>query len=115
MNVFNFLFGSKSSKDPRIQILDPTAYKAAMKEHSPVQLVDVRTEREFKNGHIPGAVLIDFFDQEHFLKSFESFKKDLPLFLYCRSGNRSQKAARRLIQLGFTQIIDLQGGILAWE
>ena len=115
MNVFNFLFGSKSSKDPRIQILDPKGYKALMKEHSPVQLVDVRTQREFDQGHLQGAVLVDYFDQQNFLKSFESFRKDLPLFIYCRSGNRSQKAARKLLQLGFEKVIDLQGGILAWE
>ncbi|MBT8209239.1 MAG: rhodanese-like domain-containing protein, partial [Eudoraea sp.] len=80
-----------------------------------VQLVDVRTQREFRSGHIGKAMNIDFFKGGEFIKAFEDFDKQKPLYLYCRSGNRSQKAARKLVSLGFEKIYDLKGGILRWE
>jgi rhodanese-related sulfurtransferase len=41
--------------------------------------------------------------------------KEIPIYLYCRSGGRSNKAARQLISLGFKEIYDLQGGYLGWK
>lgn len=78
-----------------------------------VQLVDVRTPEEFQEGHIEGAVNIDYKGEE-FLKQFSEFDKDEPVYLYCRSGNRSGKASELLSEAGFKNIIDLKGGYMAW-
>ncbi len=114
MSFLSTIFKSKSVVSDKIEILDTKAYKEAVigKE---VQLVDVRTQREFRSGHIGRARNIDFFKGGEFLQAFEDFDKQKPLYLYCRSGNRSQKAARKLVSLGFEKIYDLKGGILRWE
>ncbi|MDT7827477.1 rhodanese-like domain-containing protein [Pricia sp. S334] len=80
-----------------------------------VQLVDVRTSGEFHGGHIKKAVNIDVMDAMNFQKAFEKLDKDKPVYLYCRSGARSRKAAKRLVGMGFSEIYDLKGGYMRWS
>ncbi len=76
-----------------------------------VMIVDVRTPAEYAEGHIAGAVNLP-------LQTIESWYKDLPkdkpVYLYCRSGNRSQQAAEFLKKKGFSNVYNEQGGIIAW-
>ena len=76
-------------------------------------ILDVRREDEFAEGHIPGAINIPnetIADKEIFLLS----DKNKTIYVYCRSGNRSKQAAAKLVQLGYTNIIEF-GGILDWD
>ncbi len=114
MSLFKTLFGSKTEQSDKFEILEVTKYKEAIKDPK-VQLVDVRTAKEYKRWHIGKAINIDFFSKVDFQKSFEKLQKDKPVYLYCQSGNRSQKAARKLIELGFEKIYDLKGGIIRWK
>ncbi len=114
MSFLSAIFKSGSVDSDKIEILDTRAYKDAVLGKK-VQLVDVRTQREFRSGHIGRAVNIDFFKGREFAQAFEKFDKQKPLYLYCRSGSRSQKAARKLVAMGFEKVYDLKGGILAWE
>lgn len=95
-----------------VQVIDPEVYELQI-EKEEVQLVDVRTPEEFNEGHIEGAENIDFL-ADGFLPNFEKFDKSKPLYIYCRSGNRSGKAAAKLSEMGFSKIIDLKGGYKAW-
>ena len=76
-------------------------------------IVDVRTPKEFNEGHIENAVLIDFFE-DNFLDQFANYSKEEPIYIYCRSGGRSGKASKKLSKLGFKNVYDLQGGYLNW-
>lgn len=113
MSILNFLFGEQNLPDT-IKILDGEDYKKAI-SHGKVQLVDVRTRAEFASGHIKGANNIDFFQGSAFEAAFSKMKKDKPVYLYCQSGNRSQKAARKLVEMGFGEVYDLRGGYRAWS
>ena len=76
-------------------------------------ILDVRREDEFAEGHIPGAINIPnetIADKEISLLS----DKNKTIYVYCRSGNRSKQAAAKLVQLGYTNIIEF-GGILDWD
>ena len=77
------------------------------------QLVDVRTPKEFEQGHIEGAKLIDFYS-ENFKEKIQQLDKATPVYLYCRSGGRSGKASKLLVELGFKEIYDLKGGYIAY-
>jgi len=79
-----------------------------------VQLIDVRTPNEFSNGHIENAVNVDFFNQNNFGAAFTKLDKKKPLYIYCRSGKRSSRAAKQLAGLGFEKIYDLEGGYIKW-
>ena len=113
MSLLSFLF--KGSKLPdTIKILDLEDYSRAISKGK-VQLVDVRTRGEFMSGHIKGARNIDFFQRSAFETEFSKMDKSKPLYLYCQSGNRSQKAARRLVEMGFSEVYDLRGGYRIWN
>lgn len=79
-----------------------------------VQLVDVRTEAEFQEGHIENAMLADFYQKTTFQEKLNCLDKEQAIYIYCRSGNRSKKAAKLLCQMGFKKIYDLKGGYLVW-
>lgn len=79
-----------------------------------IQLVDVRTATEFKQGAIKKAKNIDVLSSS-FLSKVNKLDKNKPVYLYCRSGNRSQKALKILKKNGFKEIYDLEGGYINWK
>lgn len=113
MAILDFLFGGKQISDC-ITVLDKHDYKQALTTDN-IRPVDVRTAREFGSGHIQKAINIDFFKPSGFRDAFSKMDKNQPVYLYCQSGNRSQKAARRLVDMGFTMIYDLKGGFNNWN
>lgn len=113
MSFFNTLFSTKNESSDEIVILNREAFADAIMLGE-TQLVDVRTSNEYHAGHIRDAINIDYFRATDFKKSFEKLDKDKPVYLYCRSGARSRKAARRLVDMGFSKIYDLKGGYLRW-
>ena len=75
-------------------------------------ILDVRTQEEYDQGHIPGAILIP--DTEVETKAEEVLvDKDQLLLVYCRSGRRSKLASEILVELGYTNIMEF-GGIIDW-
>ena len=75
-------------------------------------ILDVRTQEEYDQGHIPGAILIP--DTEIEFKAEEVLTdKDQLLLVYCRSGRRSKLASEILVELGYTNIKEF-GGIIDW-
>jgi len=79
------------------------------------QLIDVRTPEEYVLGHIEGAALVNWKDSTEFVKHATVLDKSKPVYVYCRSGNRSSKASDWFIQHGFKKVFNLQNGILAWQ
>lgn len=77
-----------------------------------VIILDVRTQEEFKEKHIEGALLIPDYELANVAKS-KLPDKNKKILVYCRSGNRSKSAARLLIDMGYTDVYDF-GGIINW-
>ena len=78
-------------------------------------ILDVRTYEEFLEKSIPGAILANILEPSEFMQVVEKLEKNSRIFVYCRSGIRSQKACSILDQLGFKETFNLNGGILEWE
>ncbi len=76
-------------------------------------IIDVRTPEEFTDGHIAGAIVIDFYSMS-FRNGLDVLDKDKTYLIYCRSGNRSGQARDIMEELGFKEVYDLGGGIVAW-
>ncbi len=81
---------------------------------SDIQLIDVRTPGEFNNGHIKNAENIDVNDRKFEVEA-AALDKTKPTFVYCKSGGRSARAMASLANMGFTEVYNLKGGIMAWE
>jgi rhodanese-related sulfurtransferase len=77
-------------------------------------VVDVRTPREFAEGHLEGATLIPIQQFQSRLGELAAHR-DQPVFIYCRTGNRSTVAAKLLIDAGFTNVMNLRRGIVEWK
>lgn len=96
-----------------IKILTLPEFKAQI-ENKPVQLLDVRTEMEYDLGKIDGSTLINVQSSDFEELAAQKVNLDEPIYLYCRSGMRSQIAAKLLENIGAKEIYDLQGGYVAW-
>jgi phage shock protein E len=91
--------------------LSPDAYMTDFAEDAPHVLLDVREDWEFADGHIDGASNISV---SALASNVDRIPQDVPIIVYCRSGNRSAEAAQILAANGFTQVYDL-GGVLGWQ
>ena len=78
-------------------------------------ILDVRTEEEFESGYIAGAKNLDIRGGADFISSIEELDKTKAYFVYCRSGARSGQACQLMEKMGFEQVYNLEGGVLAWE
>lgn len=85
---------------------------SALRSTQPPLLFDVREPREFHRAHIPQAQLLPL---SKVLAETATLPRDTNLVLVCRSGRRSTRAAQALMQLGFTRVAVLQGGLTDWE
>jgi len=77
-------------------------------------ILDVRTEREFNDGHIKNSLIIPVQVLQMRIGELDEFK-ERPVFVYCRSGNRSTVASRMLIDKGFNQVTNLRHGVNDWK
>ena len=86
--------------------------KERMDSGDEIIILDVRTKEEFDAGHIAGAILVP---NETILDQQPDLLPDLDaeILVYCRSGNRSAQAAKKLLAIGYTNVVDF-GGIIDW-
>ena len=77
-------------------------------------LLDVRTEKEFAEGHLKGSICIDVTQADFLAKAEKQLPKDQTIALYCRSGRRSKKAAELLANAGY-KVVELSSGFLGWQ
>lgn len=96
-------------------LVRPAEVAAWLKENPNGVLMDVRTPKEYKGGHIEGTVLIDWNSSDFTDRVKASVDSKRPVLLICRSGRRSSEAAKAMGKLGFTRIADLKGGMIAWR
>lgn len=107
--------GGTATNVSTIKLVSATDAAAVLDERAPdVVLLDVRTPEEFNEIRVPGSVNIDFYAVD-FAAQLDSLAKDVPYVVYCRSGNRSSSAVEVMRDLGFAEVWDVDGGIIAWS
>lgn len=103
--------GSGNSSNSYQQVNAETAKKLMDTEDDYV-ILDARTQAEYDEGHIPGAILIPH-DTVATAAEDALPDKDQLILVYCRSGNRSKQASQTLVDLGYTNVVEF-GGINSW-
>jgi rhodanese-related sulfurtransferase len=94
--------------------MTPAKLAEQMQAGSAPLILDVRTEQEFLDGHIPGARLIPHDKLGNYMDSL-SDHKDAPVLVYCGTGKRAGKAAQQLEEAGFEQVLTLEGNFPGWN
>ena len=102
-----------SSQVQGITDLESKSFAEAIDKSSSFTLLDVRTEEEHVSGHIPNSLNMDFYSED-FKKQVTTLDTNLPVYVYCRSGGRSAKAAAILAEEGYT-VYNLLGGMMKWS
>ena len=108
------LSSCQAQTSKNIQLLEAPAFAEKIKNTPNAQILDVRTPQEFAGDHIENAKNINWLNAD-FATNAATLNNTKPVFVYCKAGSRSNKAAAKLAEMGFTNIYDLQGGILKWE
>ncbi|QQU05001.1 rhodanese-like domain-containing protein [Myroides odoratus] len=108
-----FSFFKVSAQEVKVkELVNPVAFESRI-ANKKVQLIDVRTPKEYKEGTILNAININFLD-ESFSKNIKQLDKKQPVYIFCQSGKRSAAAAEKMQEAGF-DVIELAGGYKAWK
>ena len=106
---------SESNTNVVLAQLSPSEFQNKLVlEADKAVLLDVRTSGEFEAGHIENALNIDY-NSTDFATKLDSLDKTKKVFVYCLSGGRSGNAVAVLQEKGFTEVIELDGGMMAWR
>ena len=109
MSLFSFL-GLRAAD---FQSVDVKEFARVLQQDNTF-LLDVRTEKEYAEGHLKGSVCIDVTQTNFLAKAEKQLPKDKTIALYCRSGRRSKKAAELLTNAGY-RVVELSTGFLGWQ
>lgn len=109
--LFTSCKGQNTAETTKIDI--ETLQKEAIGKN--VQLVDVRSAKEYEAGHIDDAINIDIADIENFKQEISTLEMSKPIYIYCHMGGRSNRASKVLETAGFKEIYDFSGGWKAWS
>lgn len=97
----------------KIKTLPPGEYLKAVEADSLGVILDVRRPEEFTEGHLKGALSLDFLNSSAFDEGLKELDKMKHYYIYCRSGKRSHAAAETMQKQGFI-VFEMEGGILNW-
>ena len=110
------LAGGVWAQPSSVQSISPREFNQLLNERSDdpdVVVLDIRTPREFKTGHIRGAQLLDYYSGD-FVERLKRLDRGKTYLVYCRSGNRSGKSLKIFKRLGFRRVYHLETGIIGW-
>ena len=108
--IVGFLFYSRAQANvPTISPEEAREYLT----NSNYQFIDVRTDDEYDSGHIPNSMHIPLHQIQDRMSEIDSLKNK-NIIVYCRSGARSSKATKILVEAGF-DVLNLSGGVLSWK
>jgi rhodanese-related sulfurtransferase len=117
LNLFSFtivICFATSCRPLVTTTLETDLFEKTLSQAPNPQLIDVRTPKEFAEGYLPGATLMDIKDA-NFDSQILTLDRNRPVFVYCRSGKRSLEAANVLEKHKFKVVYNLEGGIIAWK
>lgn len=97
------------------KVFTPQQAKQRIEQNDKIVILDVRTQEEFAQGHLPNAVLlpVDLIEAQSAEVAKVLPDKDAEILVYCRSGKRAHRASQALADMGYTNIEHI-GGIMDW-
>jgi len=109
-----FMITSCKAQSDTTAKMKPEGFEKEIMKNN-IQILDVRTAGEFKNGHIKNALLANWNNKEEFSDRVAYIDKEKPVFIYCLAGFRSASAAQWMRKNGYKKVVELDGGFNAWK
>lgn len=106
--------GCTGQPSKNIETIPSATFAEKIKATPNPQILDVRNPEEFTTEHIENATNISW-NAGNFIANTDKLDKSKPIFVYCKVGGRSDKAAKKLAEAGFTKIYNLDGGLMKWN
>lgn len=106
-----------SADNAAVQAISPREFKTLLDRHQNdpnVVLLDIRTPKEFQDGHIQGALLLDYYSSDY-VERLKALDREKTYLIYCRSGNRSGKSLAIFEKLGFRRAYHMDTGVIGWS
>ena len=94
--------------------MSPEEAKSKLRENNDIILLDIRTKEEYDEKHIPNCILIPLDNLNNEVEN-KIENKESEIIVYCRSGRRSKLACQKLVNLGYRNLYNLEGGIKNWK
>lgn len=110
--IITLLFAVTVSAQQKAALVPPAKFAQKIAAEKG-QVIDVRTPKEYKAGHIENAVNIHVYDKD-FEQRLDKLDKSKPVYVYCKAGGRSAEAVEIMQKKGFKKITELDGGMDAW-
>lgn len=105
---------SSGSDTATVELVSPEqAAEVIADDPAGLVILDIRTPEEFNEVRLGGATNVDYYDTD-FADQLDALDKNDPYVMYCRSGNRSSDAVKTMKDLGFTEVYEIDGGIVNW-
>ena len=99
---------------PTISTIDAYNLIQQNSNNSNLIIIDVRTTDEFNNSHLASAINIDYYSPD-FKSNVSALDKNKQYLVYCRTGVRSAAATQIMLDLGFKDVLNMNGGITQWQ
>ncbi|PZX56507.1 rhodanese-like domain-containing protein [Algoriphagus chordae] len=109
-----FKIDFSQAQTSEVKALSAADFEGLMKNKGAVRVIDVRTPDEMADGHIQGAINLDY-KNDNFKTEIAKLPKNRTYLLYCKTGIRSGDASAAMKAAGFTHLYSLDGGIEAWQ
>jgi len=103
----------KTETQRNINVVTPQEFKMRLQNDTTAYLLDVRSHTEFASAHLKGASELNWLDSTTFNNGAKLLDKSKTIYVYCRSGHRSNLAAHYLAANGF-KVVEMKGGFVAW-
>ncbi len=105
---------SSDTTTQSIELVSPAdAAQVIADDPAGLVVLDIRTPEEFNEARLADAIMVDFYADD-FADQLDTLDKDVPYVMYCRTGNRSSDAVKTMKSLGFTEVYEIDGGIVNW-
>ena len=114
LSILIFVIGCKNYTKA-VDVVSAQQLEEVIRNETNIQLIDVRTLKEYNEGSIKGAINIDIKNLKSFKEQAGKLNKQESVYVYCQKGGRSNKACRILNELGFEKIFDYAGGYSEWS
>ncbi len=108
------ILSCNSQEKKGVQRISQTDFQKVYQKGS-LQLLDVRTAEEIAQGTIEGAVFADIYQDNFLEKVSEKLNKNKPVYVYCKAGGRSLRAAKLMVKKGFATVYSVDDGYDGWK